>query len=48
MTYMARARDGLRALSVHAQRMETKAFLMNNATERALARVLKRSFMRII
>jgi hypothetical protein len=41
---MARARDGLRALSVHAQRMETKAFLMNSATERDLDFVYNRSF----
>ena len=42
--YIARARDGLRELSDHAQRMETRGFRMNRATEDALASVYKRSF----
>lgn len=45
MLYIARARDGLRELSDRALRIETKGFLMNSATERALAFIYKRSFI---
>ena len=43
--YIVRARDGLRVFLDHAQRMETKGFMMNSATEHALASVYKRSFI---
>jgi len=42
--YIARARGGLRVLSNCAGYVKTKGFLMNSATEPALASVYKRSF----
>jgi hypothetical protein len=43
--YIARTRDGQRELSDRAQRMETKGFLLNSATESGLAFVYKWSFI---